>query len=1766
MKKMIAAILPIILLLSLSSTNVAVADTAGPPITVGANPHHAAFDSKDNYVYVTNGGDSTVSVVDLVTNTVVRTVPVGAGPMGIDFDSSNNYVYVADLNGNKVSVIDGDPFHVGLYDTVVATIPVGPQPWGVAFDSANGMVYVANSGNNTVSAINTATNMVVGSQIPVGTHPSFLAYDSANGDIYVANENSGTVTVIDPTTNTVAGSPIAVGGFPRGIVFDSANGDIYVGSPLSVISGTSVVTTITGTLGDNDLAYDSFNGGIYVVDGGTHSVMAINGATNSIAFSVPLNEAPFGLGYDPLHHVIVAVVQSAGNIIPVSTTPFPTITIDSASNPTPKWGTQSTTVSGSTTGADGDTVTVHWGDGTPDNAGIPITPIVGTWTTSPSSHTYASAGSKFVTADLVNGGVVTATSSAFTITVQKHDTTLTLDSITNLKWSFPYTGGSAVTGTLTDNDASGAGISGATINISNSPGITTLSSTATTSGATGTYSDTGSAPPGPSGAQTLSATYAGDGSYNAAPVVITGPNANEQSYNTKNHDTTLTLASIAGLKWSFPYTGGSAVTGTLVDADAASTVPPIANTISSATIAISGSGLGTLSATATTDSTGTYSDTGSAPAAPAGAKTLNADYAGLTPAANTYNAATTQTQSYNTKNHDTTLTLASIAGLKWSFPYTGGSAVTGTLVDADAASTVPPIANTISSATIAISGSGLGTLSATATTDSTGTYSDTGSAPAAPAGAKTLNADYAGLTPAANTYNAATTATDTYSTTKHVTTISLNPIASPFVNNPYSVNGQLNDTDAGGTVPPIASGVSGKTITFATSGSVSFSVPNTMTNGVTFADSSNLQVNSFGTGSGTVNVLRLNPGATITLPSKPAYVTLFLADMGGNTVTIKVNYADGSSNTFTSNPIGVGVVSEVGLTSPSNVGISQILITGTSAGQAGISEVQTLDSILGLILDITFTPGSYTNTLSFNQGGYFTVAPAISTETTGLSVTAQFASDDSYFAAGPPSLPSSSSQIFDVHASTSLGVGGPELTTSPSGILISTSSCPTGDSRDVDNLCKTWKSSGSGIPYQYNTYNPGPLGSTKFYKLRNSIVGDFDVYYQIDAMTGYTPNTASIADVNNTFNGQVTNGHTVHMYYQTGELGLTPVTSLHVWHGIGGVSSQTDFDSIKAYHFGTAAEHPTIGGTGQTQTFASSGSSTLAAQLSPTTQQLRIAGISITTPSNSDTSDVTEGTLIVRVNLTSSTVPTITVPLVADSGGNVGGNLKIGTPTVSQSVKTGYTLLTVNVPFDSTVANSALDFGTITVTLPLSSFTGTLSASTAIISPTYQTTLLNAKAQAYRFALFVNGIDGGASGISQITGNKLAVALGASAFANSPPSENEQAGTFMHEVGHNLGLNHGGPVNTAGATVNCKPNYESVMSYSRQLPTYLGDPRVTSSGHWSLDYSHGYLNSSGNGLTETSLTDTNGVLRSSSASSQPYFVWGTPNYKHSNGGYYFVNQSAASSNPTPPNIDWKGNGYSSTTVSAPISGFSDSSAHPITGCNEITAGAQNSNAAYYDRNDWNGLNGNFQTGFGVTITGTSGSTGGGKSSSATIFTGNTDIDSPSHKDLDKKLRLVIDSSNAEYPGLIPPPNPDGSTTFKSGSALPLKYQYFVAHTPLNKIQITTTTQFNFISYAYQYASLRIYYCTDSVCKNTVDLLNIPATGTTTGNAFALIATDPTDKYFQYNWKIPKVTKCTIIYIDIIDTSASAKPLSAMLGSTFYDAGGNLVTMKGTLLP
>jgi hypothetical protein len=69
----------------------------------------------------------------------------------------------------------------------------------------------------------------------------------------------------------------------------------------------------------------------------------------------------------------------------------------------------------------------------------------------------------------------------------------------------------------------------------------------------------------------------------------------------------------------------------------------------------------------------------------------------------------------------------------------------------------------------------------------------------------------------------------------------------------------------------------------------------------------------------------------------------------------------------------------------------------------------------------------------------------------------------------------------------------------------------------------------------------------------------------------------------------------------------------------------------------------------------------------------------------------------------------------------------------------------------------------------------------------------------------------GASGISRgIGGTEFLVTLGN--FTDGHGSVSEQAGTLMHELGHNFGLRHGGDDDT-----NSKPGYVSVMNYAFQM-------------------------------------------------------------------------------------------------------------------------------------------------------------------------------------------------------------------------------------------------------------------------------------------------------------------------------------------------------------
>lgn len=134
-------------------------------------------------------------------------------------------------------------------------------------------------------------------------------------------------------------------------------------------------------------------------------------------------------------------------------------------------------------------------------------------------------------------------------------------------------------------------------------------------------------------------------------------------------------------------------------------------------------------------------------------------------------------------------------------------------------------------------------------------------------------------------------------------------------------------------------------------------------------------------------------------------------------------------------------------------------------------------------------------------------------------------------------------------------------------------------------------------------------------------------------------------------------------------------------------------------------------------------------------------------------------------------------------------------------------------------------------------------------------------------------------------------------------TENRNVGTFIHELGHDLGLTHGGTDH-----VNYKPNYLSVMNYFFQFD---GVPR-TSGANW-----FSYSNFAPPALNENSLRESVGLNTSAAATWKTY--WKCPN------------GSTRTSGAGNAAIDWNCDGDTADTAVTSING--DSSRTTLTAQN-----------------------------------------------------------------------------------------------------------------------------------------------------------------------------------------------------------------------------------------
>ena len=344
------------------------------------------------FAYVTNGADSTVSVIDMATNAVVSTIPVGpAGAEGVALNLAGTRAYVTNPGVGTLSVINT------ASNAVIATVSTQDfSPSGVAIDPLGAKAYIANQ--SSVAVVDTTTNAVVTLISSFGgtSNIGAVAINGSGTRAYVSSYTSGRVAVVNTTTNTLL-TQIFVGDNPIGVALNPSGSRLYVtdgrynylsvidtntnavltrvvfgfsaGSPavnpagsrlyvpdwvnstISVLdtATNTLVGTITGGLfRPRAIAIDSTGTRAYVVNEGNNTVSVIDMSSSSVVGTIPVGRGPRGIA---LVGASTAPIASLAPVVTISAGSFHTCGV-SSTGATYCWGENETGAVGDGTTTD----------------------------------------------------------------------------------------------------------------------------------------------------------------------------------------------------------------------------------------------------------------------------------------------------------------------------------------------------------------------------------------------------------------------------------------------------------------------------------------------------------------------------------------------------------------------------------------------------------------------------------------------------------------------------------------------------------------------------------------------------------------------------------------------------------------------------------------------------------------------------------------------------------------------------------------------------------------------------------------------------------------------------------------------------------------------------------------------------------------------------------------------------------------------------------------------------------------------------------------------------------------------------------------------------------------------------------------------------------------------------------------------------------------------------------------------------------------------
>ena len=243
-----------------------------------------------------------IGVVDLTTNTLVRTYPSGQDPESFDLSLDGKELYVSNEETAEMSVLDL------ASGTIVARVPVGEEPEGVTLRPDGRAVYVTSEAEGTVVGVDTSTRAVI-ARVPTAKRPRSIAFTPDGATMFVTGETGNAVSVIDVATHTVTSSIVlgessadAGPARPMGAVLSPDGRQLFVsngrGRSVSVIDvATRQVTRTFADVGTRPWGIGISPDGqsVYTANGPSADLSIIDVASGHVTRRVTLGGSPWGV-------------------------------------------------------------------------------------------------------------------------------------------------------------------------------------------------------------------------------------------------------------------------------------------------------------------------------------------------------------------------------------------------------------------------------------------------------------------------------------------------------------------------------------------------------------------------------------------------------------------------------------------------------------------------------------------------------------------------------------------------------------------------------------------------------------------------------------------------------------------------------------------------------------------------------------------------------------------------------------------------------------------------------------------------------------------------------------------------------------------------------------------------------------------------------------------------------------------------------------------------------------------------------------------------------------------------------------------------------------------------------------------------------------------------------------------------------------------------------------------------------------------------------